>query len=133
MVATLESSPSSHRPFLVSEIGCELGLSRQGITVQVALWRFGLRVLRDYEDDLLLADRMPSEASPDHRAMLTLLMGAGENLLAKLEGSQPELGPLREQVRAGVERLRQRYAMWYMPMSEERASELMNEVFGVQS
>ena len=110
-----------------------MGLSCQGITVQVALWRFGLRVLRDYEDDLLLADRMPSEASPDHRAMLTLLMGAGENLLAKLEGSQPELGPLREQVRAGVERLRQRYAMWYMPMSEERASELMNEVFGVQS
>jgi len=133
MVAILETPMSDRVKFLVLKLDQELSSPRKTIPAQVTLWYFGLRVLRDYEDDILDADKMPSEESTDHRGILTMLLGAGENLLAKLKSWTECPGETREQVQANVDFLRDRYAMWYMPMKEERANEMLNEVFGVHS
>lgn len=133
MVSIVEPPISGQVKFLVSKLGQELSAPRHALSAQVVLWFFGIRVLRDYEDEILQADRMPSEESTDHRAILTLLLGTGENLLARLKLWQECPPQTREQVQAAVDFLRDGYAMWYMPMSEERVSETLNEVFGVQS
>lgn len=133
MVATVEPPAASRVKFLVWKLDQELSAPWQTLPAQVALWFFGIRVLRDYEDEILQANRMPSEESTDHRAILTMLMGAGENLLSKLKLWQECPPQTLKQVQATVDFLRDGYAMWYMPMSEERVSETLNEVFGVQS
>ncbi len=119
---------------LQADLEKEMAEKRVHLLRRLATWLSLLAILRRLEQEKMIATEATPRDMKYHRAILSFIVGAGEILLLELE-SHKTIDPIHigmpfENVLATMQELRYNLRMWHGDMSDERRTEILQDVFG---
>ena len=95
-------------------------------------WCLEIQIFRDLENDKIISGAPTDQARQEHKQVLALLISQGEFLLARLRENDvtAQVRLTLADIEATLEELYDRQRVFYGGMTEERRSQILNEVFG---
>jgi hypothetical protein len=132
------ADPKDWVPALIlqADLEKELAEKRLHLLRRLSTWLSLINIFRRLEHDKMIVSEPSARDYKYHQAMLSFIVGSGEILVLELESHKQidsvHIGMPFESVIATLQELRYDLRMWHSDMTDDRRSEILKDVFGIE-